>query len=58
MSEYFFSCKLAKLSLQEMKMIKINTCLDIVDEYVLFRNPDLAGPKMATQDDINKFKGR
>lgn len=57
-SEYLLSCKLAKLSFVEMRMMSIGMCLDHIEEYVVHMNPKLRAPKLASQSDIQRLKGR
>lgn len=57
-SEYLLSCKLAKLSIDEMEFMTIGMCLDHIEEYAIAMNPKLAAPKEATQSDIQRLKGR
>lgn len=57
-SEYLLSCKMASLSILEMKQISIGMCLDHIEEYTALKYPKEALPKQATQDDIQRLKGR
>ena len=57
-SEYFFLCKKSGLTLFEMEEMTIGVCLDHIEEYFISQNPELLKPDKATQDDINKLKGR
>lgn len=57
-SEYLLSCKLANLSILEMKQISIGMCLDHIEEYTAFKCPASKLPKQATQADIQRLKGR
>lgn len=57
-SEYLLSCKIAKLSIQELELITIGMALDHCEEWAVARNPELRAEKEATQADIQRFKGR
>ena len=57
-SEYLLSCKMAKLTIEEMEYMTIGMCLDHIEEYTVFVNPKMLAPKQATQSDIQRLKGR
>lgn len=57
-SEYLLACKMAKLSIQELECITIGVALDLIEEYTVYMNPKLLAPKEATQEDIQRLKGR
>jgi len=57
-SEYLLSCKLSKLTIDEMKFMTLGMCLDHIEEYSVLMNPEIQKEKEATQTDIQRLKGR
>lgn len=57
-SEYLLFCKKSGLSLIEMESMTIGACLDHIEEYFVSMHPKLRAPQQATQDDIQRLKGR
>lgn len=56
--EYLLSCKLAKLNIQELEYMTVGSVLDYLECYYENTNPNAKKERDATQEDINRLKGR
>lgn len=52
---FLLLCKQVGLSSEDMQVMDIGDCLDFIQEWVDFNNPDKDNKRKATQDDFDSF---
>lgn len=56
-TSYFLTCKLAKLTLEDLQFMTIGMCFDHIAEYAEFVNPESKEKeaRVASQADMDRF---